>query len=162
MKGISPLIEALILIVIAIALSTIIGSWLSTFSVEKAATIENTTSQQLQCRFGNIFIKSASYNCSGNCAQGAAHNLTVQVVNTGKISAEINRLFIQNTTGTVFQFDVSTIIINPGTTATLSNISTGTCNGINRTIEKIIVSTSNCPNTAFNSIPGNDVTYVSC
>jgi len=162
-KGITPFVEAIFLIVIAVAVSTVIAGWLSTLSTERSEAITNSTKTQLHCQFGSLYIKSASYNCSGSCAAGTAHNLTATVVNSGKISVNINKIFVQNTTGTVFSFDLNeTTLIDPGTTKVVTNISTESCSGINRTIDKVVVNSIECPSTAFDSMPGGDVTYVSC
>ena len=163
MKGITIIVEALLLVVIAIALSLVIGNWVYSVSTEKASTIKNTTSQQLKCEFGNLFIKSASYDCSKDCSVGKIHNLTLNVVNSGKITVKIDRLFIQNAIGTTFSLDLNeTIFLDPGSTNMLTNLSTDSCSGINNTIDRIVVSSINCPNTAFDSLPGNYVAFINC
>jgi len=162
-KGAVIIIEALILVVIAIALSVLIGNWLYSVSKEKTESIKNTTSKQLKCEFGNMYIKSAKYNCLNSCEVGGLHNLTVDIVNSGKISVFMDRIFIQNKTGTVFSLDLNeTISIDPGAARIVTNISTDSCHGINNTVDKVVVNSLNCPNTAFDSVPGNYVEFINC
>ena len=162
-KGLSPLIEALLLVVMSISLSVIIAAWLPSISTEKTSTIAAGASEDLKCQSGHIYIKSASYNCSNNCAAGTAHTATVNIVNSGRIQILISKMYIQNITGETFLLNLSeTATIEPAVTKTLINVSTNSCTGINNTIDKITVSSVNCPNTASDSIRGSDITYISC
>ena len=162
-KGVSLFIEAVILVAIAVVFSTLVGGWLSSMSGTQSDKIQNSTTTQLQCEFGRIFIKSAAYNCSNKCDTGTIHNLTLNVANSGKIRVSMDRIFIINTTGTTFSLNLNeTVFIDPGATKALTNISTDTCNGINRTIDEIVVSSQNCPSTAYSSISGSDVTFTNC
>lgn len=161
-KGVSPLIEALMLVVMGVGLSAIVIGWLPALSTERTASVKNLTNEQLRCEFSNIFIKSATYNCSSNCAAGTTHTVTLSVKNSGRISLFVNRIYIQNTTGTVFAFGMNDTTIDASSTVTLSNATTGTCTGINNTIDKITVNSVNCPSRGANSIPGSEVTFANC
>jgi len=163
MKGISVMVSAVLLIIIAIAVGVIISSWFTTLSAEQSAKIENTTKQRLACQYANMYIKNATYNCNGNCASGISHTLTASIANSGKKELTIDRLSIKNTSGVIFSYNLNeTKSLSVSSSLTLTNVSTDTCNGINRTIESIIVISTNCPNTALDSLSGADVTYTNC
>ena len=162
-KGISPLIEALLLVVMSVSLSVVILGWLPSVSTERAITIKNVTSDQLKCSFADLFIKSASYDCLNDCSSGIVHNLTVTVSNSGRIPMTLNKLYIQNKTGWLFELNLNdTLSVDPGTSRSLTNISTGSCAGINNVIDKIVVNSINCPNTGYDSIQGSDITFTRC
>jgi flagellin-like protein len=163
LKGISPLVSTVLLIVIVVAIATIVSSWFTTLSMEQSEKIENTTKQRLACQFADMYIKNATYNCGGNCSAGVNHILTVGIVNSGKKELTIEKMVIKNTTGVIFNYDLNeTKTLSVGNALTMTNTSTTTCNGINNTIESVIVISKNCPNNAFDSLPGADVTYLAC
>ena len=91
------------------------------------------------------------------------HTTVVTVVNSGKKQVGIDSILLQNTTGSIFNLKTNvTQNLNIGETTTLSNVSLGSCNGINRTIDKLIVSSINCPVSASDSLSGGSITYVEC
>jgi FlaG/FlaF family flagellin (archaellin) len=162
-KGISPLVEGVFLVLIGLVAAAILAMWLPGMVTDTSNTIKNTSKTQLQCSFGNLYIKSATYDCLNNCSAGKNHNLTVKLVNSGKITVSVDKMAVMNTTGDIFALSLNeTTTINPGTTATLTNISTATCDGINGSVELLSVNSIECPSNAFDSMSGSDVTFVNC
>ncbi len=162
-RGISAFLSAAMLILMVVVVSTIVSGWLNTLSRTETEKIRNTTTEQLGCQFADLYIKNATYNCSGNCASGTNHNITITVSNNGKKSVNITTVVVRNTTGTSFSYDIGAVkTINVGEDATVSNVSTTTCTGINSSIEFVFITSVNCPKTAFDSLPGSSVTYLSC
>ena len=163
MKGISAMISTVLLIVISIALATIVSGWFTSMSTEQSKNVANTTTERLSCQYADMYIKNSTYNCNGDCSQGISHTLTINVVNSGKRQLYMDKVVVKNTTGIIFSYNLdSTKTLSVGDVSTLTNVSITTCNGINNTIESVIVSSTNCPNTAFDSLSGADVTFTNC
>ncbi|GEM_PF-5311396 len=162
-KGVSNFLSAALLVLMVVVISTIVSGWLNTLSREETNKIRNTTSEQLGCQFADLFIKNATYNCSGNCAAGTNHNITVAVSNNGKKAVNITTIVIRNTTGTTTSLDIGPVkTINVGEDVMVSNVSTATCTGINGSIDVVMVSSVNCPGNAYDSLPGSSVSFLSC
>ena len=163
MKGISPLIASVLLVVITVVASTLLSSWLSTTTRTQTQSIQNNTQAQLQCQYADLYIKNATYTCNNNCTTGTLHTTTVTVVNSGKKTLSFNSIFIRNTTGVITSLALNeTKTLNVGDALTVSNTTRATCNGINNSIELITVSSMNCPTTAYDSIESSEITYATC
>ncbi|HLD85329.1 MAG TPA: hypothetical protein VI968_02110 [archaeon] len=163
MKGLEPIVSAVMMLMIAIAAGAVVSGWVSTFSSEKAKNIRNYTQDQLSCNFAGLYIKNATYNCSNSCAAGVQHTTVVTVVNSGKKQIAIDSIVLQNATGSVYNLRINaTQNINIGETVTIMNVSMGSCSGINKTIDKVIISSINCPASASDSLSGGSVAYIEC
>jgi len=163
MKGLEPIVSAVIILMITVVAGVTVSGWLSTFSTQKAADIKNLTNEQLSCKFADIYIKNSTYNCNNDCSSGIAHTITATVVNSGKKLVNINKIVVQNTTGSIYSLNLNeTKSLNIGDTITLVNITSASCSGINRTIDKIIISSLNCPLPASDSVSGSGVTFINC
>ncbi|HLC76956.1 MAG TPA: hypothetical protein VJH04_02010 [archaeon] len=163
MKGISPLIASVMLIVITVAVSTLLSGWLSTTTTSQTRNIQNTTQTHLQCQYADLYIKNATYTCNNNCTTGTQHTTSITVVNSGKKTLAIDSIYIRNTTGIVTLLSLNeTKTLNVGDALVVSNTTRATCTGINRSIELITVSSLNCPSTAYDSLEGPEVVYSSC
>jgi len=163
MKGISAMVAAVMLIAISVALGTMVAGWFSDMATTQSEKLENTTTERLSCQFADMYIINTTYNCSGNCSAGNNHTLTINVKNSGRRLLTLNTVVVKNTTGVIYSYALNeTKSLSVSNTMTLTNESRTTCVGINNTIESIIVNSMNCPNTAFDSLPGADVTYVEC
>ncbi|MEM7819662.1 MAG: hypothetical protein QXD48_02430 [Candidatus Aenigmatarchaeota archaeon] len=163
MKGVNIFLSAVLLILLTVVIASFVFNWITTLSTERSESIKNTTKERLGCQFADMYIINATYDCNGDCSSGIIHRVNVSISNSGKKALEISRIVIQNTTGSIFNYNINeTKILSVGETLTITNVSTDTCDGINKTIEKIIVSSNNCPNQAFDSIPGKDVIFINC
>lgn len=161
-KAISPLVSSVLIAAIVVAVSAIVGGWLTQYSGDQSDTLKEKTKSQLSCQFADLYIRNATYNCTLDCSDGVSHSTRVTIVNSGKIKLFVNSIVVQNTTGSIFKLEVNDTYIDPGSTVTVTNVSTQTCNGINRSIEKIIINSPTCPNTAYDSLRGSDVNFLSC
>lgn len=163
MKGVSPLIAAVLLVMITVAVSLLLSGWLSSTSSDEASRIKNQTITQLQCQYADIYIKNATYDCGGNCTTGTQHTLTVTIVNSGKKSLTFDTLYIRNTTGIVTLLALNeTKTIKVSDALTVTNTTRATCTGINGSIEIVEVSSIECPATAYDSLDRGDLVYSSC
>ncbi|MBI4174294.1 MAG: hypothetical protein HY517_01505 [Candidatus Aenigmarchaeota archaeon] len=163
MKGISPLIAAVFLVIMTVVASTLLSGWLSSTATFESGRIRNSTIIQLQCQYADLYIKNATYNCGLNCTTGTQHTTQVTVVNSGKKSINIDRLHIRNTTGIVTSLLLNeTKTVSVGDALTITNTTRATCTGINNSIEVISVSSIECPANAYDSLDSKDLVYVSC
>jgi hypothetical protein len=163
MKGINELITFAVLVSMAIVIAIIVSGWLIPFSNEQTGTIENQTRDKLICQDAYLYIKNVTYNCSSECSVSAIRNLSIEVKNSGTVKIRIDNVYIINTTGSFFSFALNeTKTINIDDTIILENISTMACSGINNSISKVRVISTNCPGTAYDNFPGSDVSFLSC
>jgi hypothetical protein len=162
MRGVSTLFSAVIMTAIALSLAVMVGTWLYSFSQDQSTSVRNNTQTQLECQFANIFIRNATFDCNNDCSTSKVHNISVVVVNSGKISVPVDTIYVQNTTGYSFAFESQGAQLGVGTVVTLFNSSSASCHGINNTIDKIIVSSPACPSTAIDSMDGDEVRFLNC
>jgi hypothetical protein len=120
MKGVSPLVAAVMLIAISVVLSVTVSSWLSTYSADASKTIRNTTNTQLQCQFANIRIKSANFDCNSTCFTGVPYRINTTVENTGKIDIIISRVVTKLSNGQTYQYEIDDDSVGVGSAKTLN------------------------------------------
>ena len=162
-KGVSMMISAVLLVGLALTLGLITSDFVSKLSKERTQQITNITKEKLNCQFANLYIRNVSFDCNNNCSSGISHRLNVTVVNSGTKDVMIDSLYLRNTTGALFTFTTNGVIqLNASEVLTISNASTSSCSDVNRTIDRAIVSSTNCPETAFDSMPGSDVAFLRC
>lgn len=163
MKGISPLIAAVLLVVITVVASIFLSGWLSTTTSFQSRTIRNNTIAQLQCQYADLYIKNATYDCGLNCTTGTQHTTTVTVVNSGKRTVTIDRLYLRNASGIVTSLLLNeSKTISVGNALTVTNTTRDTCTGINNTIELVEVNSMECPSTAYDSLDRRGILYNNC
>ncbi len=97
MKGISPLIAAVLLIAFTVAIATLIMGWFSTFTRTTTATITNSTTAAVSCSDARVSIRDVYIQTGGG---GAVANVIVE--NTGGSTVGLVSLQLINTTGNVF------------------------------------------------------------
>ncbi len=139
MKGISPLIAAVLLIAFTVAIATLIMGWFSTLTRSTTTTVSNKTTEAVACSNAQISIEDV-YITAGSLATGSAR---VIVKNTGFTMLAINSAQLYNTTGHNFSTGFSSVSsFSAGSiqTISLTNVSVPTCP---TTFSKAIV-TSNC------------------
>jgi flagellin-like protein len=138
MKGISPIIAAVLLIAITVAISTVVAGWFSTFTRSTTDQVTNRTAFAIDCTSANINIEDVYVTAGTNSAArailkntGFADNLVIQ----GAI--------LYNTTGNNFtEASVPITNFDKGDLITLvfNNISVTTCP---THFSKVVV-TTNC------------------
>ena len=162
MKGVSEMIEALMLIIITMLIVVIVVNWSNQLSKDRSDTIHSRTAEELACARGGFYIRNVMYNCSSTCASGTAHLLNMTVVNTGEIRLYFNKIYLVNSMGMSFDLNLNdTMNLSVGGVKQFINYSTGSCDGINNSIESVILSSSSC-GTVSDRFPGSSVTYLSC
>ncbi len=161
-KGISPLIAATFLIAMSVTISVIVGGWAAEFVRERTSQISEQNKEQLRCSFASLYIKDVIIDCNGDCSSGT-HNITAEIRNTGQQKITINRIVILNTTGSLFEFDVTPTNLSTGDIKSVVNTSTSSCIGINSSskVDKVYIADTSCPN-ARDSFDGEDVTFSNC
>lgn len=157
------MLSAVILIGMTLAVSLITADFLTKTAKQRTQQVRDISKERLDCQFASLYIRNASLNCTNNCSAGINHTVTATVVNSGKKAVQIENLYFRNATGAILTFYTNgTKELNASDVLTLTNTSTTGCGDINRTIDRVIISSINCPNTAFDSMPGSDVSFASC
>ena len=138
MKGISPLIAAVLLIAFTVAIATLIMGWFSTLTRTTTSAVSNKTTEAVACSNAQISISDV-YITAGTVATG---NARVVVKNTGYTTLAINSVQVYNTTGQNHSTGFASVNMGPGQTQTISltNVSVATCPTV---FSKAIV-TTNC------------------
>src|SRR3989344_5473706 len=120
MKGISPLIATVLLVVIVVAIGTMVMTWSSTFTTSTTRNVQNRSDTAFNCASANIIIEDV-YLVNGSLA-----TVRAIVKNIGVVDVLISAAQAYNTTG--------------GNLVTLqfSNVSMTKCSDFS----KVVVSTS--------------------
>ncbi len=148
MKGISPLIAAVLLIAFTVAIATLIMGWLSTIARSTTADVTNTTQLAVGCSDARVSIRDVYVQA------GASGLVNVIVENTGYTAVGIAGVQVYNTTGHNFSTGFTTIgALNKSTLTsfTITSTSIATCPAV---FSKVIV-TTNCGGISdtFDSTP---------
>ena len=81
----------------------------------------------------------------------------------GSTRVSIDKIYVENNKGSLYTLELNeTNIISAGDSTYLINISSTNCSSINNSIDNVVIITNNCPNTAHDKFPGEDVSYVNC
>lgn len=86
MKGISPIVATVLLIVIVLTAAGLIGMWFSSFTKENTETISQNSGREVGCSFGIVQLSNLKYcnsSISGwirNMGTTTLGNLTAQVI----------------------------------------------------------------------------------
>ena len=82
MKGISPFISAVLLIIIVVSVAIVAMLWYTGMIRTQSALVGNKTSQQTECRWGGIRIQVESIKCDFS---GSKDYLNFSLENSGSI-----------------------------------------------------------------------------
>lgn len=149
MKGVSPLVAAVLLIVITVSIVAIISGWLTTFFVSTRETVTNRTDTQVGCTGSSIYVE-AVYVAIAN---GTSGNVRAIVKNDGVVDGlSIVSAQYLNTTGHNFSTTTALPIanFNRGAIRALSfeNVSIQNCS----VFSQVVVSTE-CGSGRFKTQP---------
>ena len=162
-KGVSVMISAVLLVAITVLLTMITADFLTKTSKTTTQQVVDTQRTKLECQFANLYIKNISLDCNSNCAAGTSHTLTATLVNSGKKAISVEGMYVKNNTGSLFVFGTDgSRELNASDVLTISNVSTVACGGMNRTIDTVTISSTNCPGTAYDAYPGSEVAFLNC
>jgi flagellin-like protein len=163
MKGISPLLAAVILVMITVASWSILSGWIQNLSEGQTAVISNQTSNELRCSYADFYIDRFLINCSGTCTSGNTTAIA-WVKNSGETSIKFAKLVVQNTTGELFSFALDEAkTVNTGELVNLSSKIPMNCTGFNSStkVEYVTVASSDCAGL-YDSLRGDDVEFSEC
>jgi len=104
MKGLSPLVAAVFVVVIAIVLSFAVGTFLSSVARFSTAQIESQMEQRIRCTYANFYVERAFLDCRLDCTRGVNHTVGVVVRNTGQATLEITGVYLESELGKVAEF----------------------------------------------------------
>lgn len=146
-KGVSPLVAAVLLIVITVSIVGIISGWLTTFFIDTRETVTNRTDSQVGCTGSSLNIESVYVAI----ANGTSGNVRAVVKNDGVIDDTITAAQYLNTTGHNFSTTAALpISFGRGSIKTLlfENVSIQNCTAFSQ----VVVST-NCATGRYKKGP---------
>jgi len=85
MKGVSPIVSALLLIVISISIASVVAPWMYELVLTSANSTSSDTAQQIRCRNAGLDFDSAygNYGAVWNFTGNGTDYIYAKVVNTG-------------------------------------------------------------------------------
>jgi len=86
-KGISPFIATVLLIAFAIAVASIFGGWLSTFTQTTTEEVQEHSEKRVTCSYGGIALEDLEYNKTAANFSGKVEN--TDIITLGNIDFEI-------------------------------------------------------------------------
>lgn len=109
MKGVSPLVATVMLIVIVVSIVAMLSGWLTTFFMSTRETVTNRTDTQVSCTGASIFVESVYVII----ANGTSGRISAVVKNDGAVDG-LNIVSAQyvNTTGHNFSATTALPITN--------------------------------------------------
>jgi flagellin-like protein len=159
MKGLSPIIATILLVIIAVAVAAMVVNWQSLFLPQYAAGLANESRTQLQCMRAGMSVESVTYDCNNDCSEGVNHILTLNVRNIGDISLPVNSVYLVNNIGETFSFATGRTV-DMDQNVQIVNISSSGCAGINKSVSAVYIS------TACRDMPprldGNIIAWINC
>lgn len=149
MKGVSPLVATVLLIVIVVSLVALISGWLTTFFVGTRETVQNRTDTSVRCTGSSIFVESVY----ASVANGTSGNVRAVVKNDGLVD-ELTIISAQYINVTGHNFSTTTRLpitdFARGSIITLQfeNVSIQNCTAFSQ----VVVST-NCISERYKTSP---------
>ncbi len=136
MKGVSPLVATVLLIALAVALSSMVTTWMTTLTKEQTASIGNKTTTAIDCTAANIDIKDVYIDFAANMSR-------IIVWNSGQISLELKSATVLNKMGENATLNTTLpLVMSAGAIETVKFNISGTINSM-QNFSQVIVST-NC------------------
>jgi len=153
MKGVSPIISTVLMILVAVAIAAFVGPW----SINLATTTANTSStnalEQMDCQNTYYDFATDYGNHNGvniTSSGGAIVELKAKIENTGTKNVYGFSFQLSNSTD-IYRCDVTSATqrtssdpLRPGEEGIIEASLTGTCSGLNDTITKVKVLNSVC------------------
>ncbi|MCD6381980.1 MAG: hypothetical protein J7L43_03315 [Candidatus Aenigmarchaeota archaeon] len=160
MKGISPLISAVLLIVITITATFLVGSFIKSLTTNASQTVKNQSEQKLQCSFADFYIVNATFDCNSDCSFGNIHTLNITVINNGEVKLNFKSVSVETSSHKMYTFDTNEDV-STGEEKIISIQTTQSCNDLNHSIYKIYLGSENCP-TVRDELTSDFIYYVNC
>ncbi len=151
MKGVSPLVATVLLIVIVVSMVAIISGWLNAFITGTRETVTNRTDAGVGCTGASIYVESVY----ASVANGTSGNVRAVVKNDGVVDelAIVSAQYI-NSTGHNFSATTSLPVsnFNRGSIKTLAfeNVSIQNCSAFSQ-----VVVATNCGSGRYKTSPEN-------
>lgn len=164
MKGASELVAGAIMIVIAVTVSSVIGTFLMSSARQASTNITETAEQQVKCKYSDFMVRTASFDPGGDCTSGVNHTLQMTIKNTGKVKMNIGNVYVETSDGKLVNFAINQNI-SAGDTKTFYATSEAECvsflgqtlTGYTGRIAAIRISSETCP--AADVVPKEYITF---
>jgi flagellin-like protein len=141
-KGLSPLVATVMLIAITLGVSALLGSWFTSTIKIETETIGESAAKQINCTGAILDIADVICSSTNQSLKIALTNLgNIELYNFSTL-VKINNTFYDNSTGGPNAENP----LGPGEQTILNYYCSNTVYCVaNKTVEKIRISPSNCP-----------------
>ncbi|OYT42467.1 MAG: hypothetical protein B6U88_03295 [Candidatus Aenigmarchaeota archaeon ex4484_56] len=143
-KGVSPFIAVVLLVAFTLSVAAIFGGWITSFSKSTSQTVEERSSERIECAYGGIALNNLIYNSTSGNLTGTIEN--TDVITLGDIDLEI---FYDNSTKQEIDLNIE---LSPGEKDTFNQ-------AIDSNYDKVRVFT-NCSNVN-DEVSSGDISTVS-
>src|SRR3989338_1887940 len=110
MKGVSPLLAAVLIIAVTVSVATMVTGWISTITRSTQATTENRTSQAVACTSANIniedvYVTAADPGTARIVAKNTGYTNGLQIT-SAQLYDKLGNNFTSTTSLPVSDFDI--------------------------------------------------------
>ncbi|MCK5299705.1 MAG: hypothetical protein KAJ54_00985 [Candidatus Aenigmarchaeota archaeon] len=126
-KAVSPLIASVLLIVFVIGISTIILSWLTSYTKDATDDASTKSDGLVSCTGGIIGIQRIYFMNASDTDGEINQTIKIIINNEGSIPVDITQIMLTNRTGDTCEFDINATTINNG--KSLQLLEENTCPG---------------------------------
>jgi FlaG/FlaF family flagellin (archaellin) len=114
-RGTSPLLGAIMLVLITIVISVIVSGFVKNLSEDRSSFIVNKTRMQLSCQYAGFYISNVTFECSDpGCFAGVPYKINATIENTGTVSAHLSKMLITMNNGLSYLVPGNSTTILPG------------------------------------------------
>ncbi|MAH42378.1 hypothetical protein CL614_01485 [archaeon] len=163
-KGMSVLVSSVIMVVIVLAVAGIVANWSEIFARERAGGVVGQADRLIECSNSDLFINSVEIDCQNLCdVTGGDKTISLSVRNTGDVSLTLERFYMTNKVGTLFEIILpETKLISSGSVQLAFVATDFDCSAIVDNIEVFEVLSSNCPKEGRDSLSGDNIVFINC
>jgi hypothetical protein len=114
MKGTSPLIGGVFLVLSSIIVAMIVSSWVTDLSESKSSFITNRTKTQLSCQYASIYVRNVTFECADSCFSGTPYKINATIENTGTTKIVVSDLLLSMDNGLSYIISGNTSSVSSG------------------------------------------------
>lgn len=152
-KAVSPLIATVLLVSITLTLIYLVSNWALSFTSSQAGIIGGQSDTSIKCSSAGLAIDNASYNCTSGKLMMEAYNSGTKDLTDFKI-----QMLLTNSSSYKLNAEPN-VTVYSGDTQTFYN------NSINITfaqLDRVVMTTSACPQTARSELDSTKITAYGC
>ncbi len=152
-KAVSPLIASVLLVSITLAAVFILSSWSVNFATKQSGLIGDKSDTGIQCSSAGLAIDNVSYNCTSG-------KLMMEAYNSGSKDLADFRMQLLLTNGSSYTLNAEpNATVYSGDTQIFYNSSVNASFSL---IDRIVLKSNVCPNTARSELEAAKITGYGC